>query len=192
MPSDAPQSTRSETTDLLLSFDPENPASLERILPVIYEELRQMAHRQLAKSGASTLRTTALVHEAYLKLVDDTRVSTKGRAYFFGAAARAMRQVLVDRARRRNAQKRGSGEPHLNVDEIELGTSDFAGELLDLDAALTRLAEISPRQSRVVECRFFGGLGIEETAAAIGVSERTVKTDWAVARAWLYRELTND
>ncbi|MGA7305311.1 MAG: ECF-type sigma factor [Rhodothermales bacterium] len=192
MSADAPEPGRSETTELLLAFDPENPESLDRILPVIYGELRQMAHRHLAKSGASTLRTTALVHEAYLKLVDDTRVSTNGRAYFFGAAARAMRQVLVDRARRRNAKKRGSGERHLDIDDIELGTDDFAGELLDLDAAMTRLSEISKRQSRVIECRFFGGLSVKETATALGVSERTVKTDWAVARAWLYRELTLD
>ena len=103
-----------------------------------------------------------------------------------------MRQVLVDRARRRNAKKRGSGERHLDIDDIELGTDDFAGELLDLDAAMTRLSEISKRQSRVIECRFFGGLSVKETATALGVSERTVKTDWAVARAWLYRELTLD
>lgn len=192
MSSEAMPSSRSETTALLLAFDPEKPESLDRILPVIYEELRQMAHRQLSRSGPSTIHTTALVHEAYLKLVDDTRVSSNGRAYFFGAAARAMRQVLVDRARRRNAKKRGSGQAPLDIDSIEVGSDDYAGELLDLDAALTRLSELSRRQSRVIECRFFGGMSIEETAAALGVSERTVKADWALARAWLYRELGRD
>ena len=192
MSSDVPQAVRSETTEILLSFDPDNPASLDRLLPVIYEELRQMAHRQLARSGGSTIRTTALVHEAYLKLVDDTRISSKGRAYFFGAAARAMRQVLVDRARRRNAQKRGSGAAHVDIDLVELGDDDFAAGIVDLDDALTRLSAISERQGRVIECRFFGGLSIAETATALGISERTVKADWAVARAWLYRDLIKD
>lgn len=190
MSSAPPEPGRSETTELILAFDPENPESLDRILPVIYGELRQMAHRHLAKSGASTLRTTALVHEAYLKLVDDTRVSSKGRAYFFGAAARAMRQVLVDRARRRNAKKRGGGAIPLNIDDVQLGKDDFASELLDLDEALTRLTAVSERQGRVVECRFYGGMSIAETAVALGISERTVKSDWAVARAWLFRELS--
>ena len=151
-----------------------------------------MAHRQLAKSGRASIQTTALVHEAYLKLVDDSRVTSKGRAYFYGAAARAMRQVLVDRARRRNAKKRGSGDAHLNIDDIELGVDGFAADLVDLDDALTRLGSMNERQGRVIECRFFGGMTVEETAEALGISTRTVKSDWAVARAWLYRELARD
>lgn len=180
---------QSATTEVLLSFDPDNPASLELLLPLIYEELRQMAHRQLSGSDRGTIQTTALVSEAYLKLVDDTRVASRGRAYFYGAAARAMRQVLVDRARRRNAKKRGSGFADLNIDDIELGDVSFAAELLDLDDALTRLSTISERQARVIECRFFGGMTVSETAVALGISTRTVAADWSMARAWLYREL---
>lgn len=189
MPLEDPIRTRSETTAILLAFDPLSPASVDQLIPVIYDELRRMAHRQLARSGAATIHTTELVHEAYLKMVDDTRVSSKGRAYFYGAAARAMRQILVDRARRRNAKKRGSGNADLNIDDLELGVDGFAAELLDLDNALDRLSEMNHRQGRVVECRFFGGMSVVETADALGVSPRTVKADWAVARAWLYREL---
>lgn len=185
-------SSRSETTALLLAFDPASPASMDQLIPIIYGELREMAHRQLARSGGATIHTTELVHEAYLKLVDDTRVSSKGRAYFYGAAARAMRQILVDRARRRNAKKRGSGQANLDIDEIELGVDGFAAELLDLDDALDRLSVMNERQSRVIECRFFGGMSVEETAEVLGVSPRTVKADWAVAKAWMYRELTRD
>jgi len=192
MPSDSQSAPLSDTTALLLSFEADKSSSLDRLLPIIYTELRQMAHRQLAKSGRASIQTTALVHEAYLKLVDDSRVTSKGRAYFYGAAARAMRQVLVDRARRRNAKKRGSGDAHLNIDDIELGVDGFAADLVDLDDALTRLGSMNERKGRVIECRFFGGMTVEETAEALGISTRTVKSDWAVARAWLYRELARD
>ena len=178
---------RHHTTSLLRSAERGDPMSLERLVPLIYGELREMAHRQLAREGPHyTLQTTALVHEAYLKLVDDTRVLRRGRAYFFGAAARAMRQVLVDRARLRQAQKRGGGHQLLSLSENAAAQVDeFAAELVDLDAALQRLAELNPRCVRVVECRFFAGLSVEETAAALDISPRTVKYDWALARAWL-------
>jgi RNA polymerase sigma-70 factor, ECF subfamily len=164
-------------------------SALDRLFPVVYDQLKRLAAAQLARErGRNVLQTTALVHEAYLKLVDDTRVTRKGRSYFFAAAGRAMRQILVDQARRRRALKRGGGIEE-SLDENVAGVEAFAEDLLDLHAALNRLAGQSPRQARVVECRYFGGLSVQETAAALDLSERTVKYDWAMARAWLYREL---
>lgn len=149
-----------------------------------------MAHWQLVREQRNvTLQTTALVHEAYLKLVDDSRVTRQGRAYFFAAAARAMRQVLVDAARRRGAAKRGGGVPLMTVDSGGERVDAYASELLDLDRALEDLGRRNPRHMQVVECRFFGGMNVEETAVALGVSVRTIKADWALARAWLYRFL---
>ncbi len=163
---------------------------MERLLPMLYDELREMAHRQLARERRHhTLQTTALVHEAYLRLVDQTKVTDRGRAYFFGAAARAMRQVLVDYARKRKAEKRGGGQAPLSLEEGQIAVDAYAEELIDLDEALERLAALNPRHARVVECRFFGGLSVKETAAALDVSPRTVAYDWAVAQAWLYHEL---
>jgi RNA polymerase sigma factor (TIGR02999 family) len=159
-------------------------------MPLVYAELRRMAHRQLAREHERhTLDTTALVHEVYLRLVDGGRLPLKGRTYFFGAAARAMRQVLVDAARRRRRVKRGDGVKPLDVDRLELAVDGLAAELVDLDEALSHLAKDYPRQARVVECRFFAGLSVEDTAAALELHERTVKRDWALARAWLFRFL---
>lgn len=179
---------RTRTTSLVQVWeaaDPKPAGGLEELVPLVYDELRALARRQLAGEPVGhTLQTTALVHEAYLKLVDSSRVSERGRAYFFGAAARAMRQVLVDHARRRNALKRGGSAQ--GPEPMDSATAAFAGQLLDLDRALHELAERNPRHARVVECRYFGGLSVTETAAALGVSPRTVKYDWALARAWLY------
>jgi RNA polymerase sigma factor (TIGR02999 family) len=164
--------------------------ALDALLPVIYEELRAMARRRLSRERhRGTLSTTALVHEAYLKLVDEERVPVKSRAYFFGAAARAMRQVLVDGARRRGRLKRGAGEVPAELEEAHLAVDGCAAEVLDLDGALTQLAGRYPRQAQVVECLFFGGLGVEEAAQGLDLSPRTVKRDWALARAWLFRRL---
>jgi RNA polymerase sigma factor (TIGR02999 family) len=166
-------------------------SSLDSLVSLVYDELKSIAHRFLAGEPAErTLQTTALVHEAYLKLVDATTVGEHGRAYFFAAAARAMRQVLVDHARRRRAAKRNHGAP-LDLDHVQLAVDAFAWEVLDLDAALERLAALNPRHARVVECRYFGGLTVEETAIALEVSSRTIKHDWALARAWLYNVLRN-
>ena len=164
--------------------------SLDRLVPLLYEELKRVAHRQLRREApGQTLRTTDLVHEAYLRLVDQTQLTERGRAYFFAAAARAMRQVLIDRARRRSAAKRGGGEPNVDIDGTDVAVDAFAEHLLDLDAALEQLARLNPRQARVLECRYFGGLSVEETAEALEISARTVKYDWALARAWLYATL---
>jgi RNA polymerase sigma factor (TIGR02999 family) len=160
------------------------------LVPLVYGELRQIASRQLARERRQrTLSTTGLVHEAYLKLVDETRAPVRSRAYFFAAAARAMRQVLVDAARRRNRKKRGGGEAPLDLQAFEVAVDGFAADLSELDEALDRLAALFPRQARVVECRFFGGLSVEETAEALELAPRTVKRDWSLARAWLFREL---
>jgi RNA polymerase sigma factor (TIGR02999 family) len=162
------------------------------LLPLVYDQLREMAHRQLARERHQTLSTTGLLHEAYLKLVDQAAAPVKSRAYFFGAAARAMRQVLVDAARRRRRMKRGGGVAAASLEGIEVSVDDLAAELQDLDEALVRLAALYPRQARVVECRFFGGLSVEETAEALELAERTVKRDWSLARAWLFRELRRE
>lgn len=179
------------TVSSLLSFrEDEKGPSVDELLPFIYEELREMAHRQLAREqGQRTFHTTDLVHEAYMRLVDDSQVSKKGKAYFFSAAASAMRRVLVDQARKRNSKKRGEGMPKVKLDDVEIGINAFAGNLLDLDDALNELAAFSPRQARVVEYRFFGGLGVEETADMLQISSRTATNDWKLARAWLHRRL---
>jgi RNA polymerase sigma-70 factor, ECF subfamily len=183
-------SLRSHATALLSTADTGDGALLNRLVPLLYDELRAMAHRHLAREHRQhTLQTTALVHEAYIKLVDDTRVTRRGRAYFFAAAARAMRQVLVDRARRRNAARRGGGVQDVSLDEEQIAAGDLVTELLDLDRALEQLAELNPRHAQVVECRFFAGMSVEETAEALDVSPRTVKYDWALARAWLFDAL---
>ncbi len=163
---------------------------LDQLLPLVYDELRRMAHRELAREGGPrTLDTTGLVHEAYLKLVDASAVPVSNRRHFFGAAARAMRQVLIDAARRRKRGKRGDGVPPLPLDEARVEVDAYAAELVELDEALTRLAIEHPRPARVVECRFFGGLSVEETAELLEASTRTIKRDWILARAWLAREL---
>jgi RNA polymerase sigma factor (TIGR02999 family) len=180
-------SAPARTAPLVGFPEPGDNESLDRLIPFLYEELKRAAHRQLRREQpGQTLRTTDLVHEAYLRLVDQTQLTRRGRAYFFAAAARAMRQVLIDRARRRRAAKRGGGLPDVDIDGAAIPVDAFAERLLDLDAALEQLARLSPRQARVLECRYFGGLSVEETAEALEISARTVKYDWALARAWLY------
>ena len=180
-------------TELLLRAGTREAGAVESMFPVVYDELRQLAHRHLAReSPARTLGTTELVHEAYLKLIDQTRVEWTGRAHFMGVAAVAMRRILVDRARGRQSLKRGGGRAPVSLDSIDLATDEPAELLVALDEALNRLRELDPRQARVVECRFFGGMTEEETAEATGAGLRTVKRDWAKAKSWLYRELFGD
>jgi len=175
------------------------PDGMERLIPLVYAELRRIAHRQLAaESSGHTLSTTALVHEAYLRLAEQAQTGWASRPQFFALAARTMRRVLVDYARRRGAARRGGVRARpVSLDAAEVGSDADAlsvaargDELLALDEALERLAAVDARLAQVVECRFFGGLTEAETAEALGVSTRTVSSDWTMARGWLYRALS--
>ena len=178
-------------TDLLLELRSGDRTALDRLFPVVYDELRRVAHRQLtAERGDHTLGTTGLVHEAYLRLVDQTRVEYRDRRHFFALAARAMRRVLVDYARRYRAQKRGGAASPVSLDEGALPAAERADNVLALDEALSRLAQLDERLSQVVECRFFGGYSEEEIAEVVGVDARTVRRDWVKAKNWLSRELS--
>jgi RNA polymerase sigma factor (TIGR02999 family) len=164
--------------------------SLDRLVPVVYNELRAIAHRHLAALGrGATLQTTALVHEAYLKLVDQSRGRWQDRAHFFALASLSMRHILVDEAKARGALKRGGERRQITLDDAEIGADDQPDALLQLNDAMDRLAEAQPRLARVVECRFFGGLTEEEIAEALGLTVRTVQRDWAKARMLLRRAL---
>ncbi|MEM1117344.1 MAG: ECF-type sigma factor [Bacteroidota bacterium] len=184
-----------DTTALLLDVRADAPGAIDALFPLVYDELRQIARARLrASPGNATLDTVALVNEAYVRLVDGTRVTLKDRSHFFALAARAMRFTLVDYARRRSAQKRGGDAVRVTLDErIDAASGDDrAADLLALDAALTQLAAADERSARVVECRFFGGLTVEETAEALGASPRTVKREWQKARLWLTHTLRSD
>lgn len=187
---DGELSSRETTAALLDAMESGDASAFHRLVPVVYDELRRMARRQRARGdGHPTLRTTELVHEAWIRLAGDDGVTSRGRAYFMGAAARAMRRVLIDAARRRSAARRGGDPVRVTLDDDLLPVGGYAAELVDLDRALSALEEESPRLARTVECRFFAGMTVEETAAALQVSARTVKGDWALARAWLYDAL---
>lgn len=185
--------TKHEVTQLLVSLGSGDRSALDRLMPLVYMELRRLAKSKLGSERADhTLNTTALVHEAYIKLADQQRINWQSRAQFFALASQAMRRILVDYARRRNAAKRG-GNAVISIRETDSVASEVRTDaLVALDESLQRLAEIDPRQSQIVECRFFGGLSIEETADVVGVSTATVKREWAVARAWLFRELNGE
>jgi RNA polymerase sigma factor (TIGR02999 family) len=163
---------------------------LPELLPLVYDELRRLAASYLRRERADhTLQPTALVHEAYLKLVDQRLDRWQNRSHFFGIAAQAMRRILVDHARAHDAAKRGAGVERVTLDEHALLGESSSIDLIALDEALTRLATLDPRQARIVELRFFAGLEVDETARVLDVSPATVKRDWAMARAWLHREL---
>jgi RNA polymerase sigma factor (TIGR02999 family) len=180
----------SEVTLLLQAWTCGDRGALDRLMPLVYDELKRMAHHHLARERKDrALPTTALVHETYLKLVDQRRAQWRDRAQFFGVAARMMRRILVDQARARRAVKRGSDASPFPLDEASLLPGASGRDVLDLDEALTRLADLDARQGRVVELRFFGGLSVEEAAQVLDVSPATVKREWAMAKAWLYREL---
>lgn len=180
-------------TDLLLRAGAGEAGAANSMFPLVYDELRRLAHHHLShEMSARTLGTTELVHEAYLRLIDSTRVAWSGRAHFMGIAASAMRRILVDRARARYSLKRGGRRVPIELDAVQLSADERAESLVALDEALERLRALDARQARVVECRFFGGMNEDETAAAVGVAVRTVKRDWAKARAWLYRELHDE
>lgn len=179
-----------DVTALLLNWSDGDRDAPAKLMPLVYDELRRLARDHLRRERPDhTLQPTALVNEVYLRLIDQHRVSWHNRAQFYGLAAQLMRHVLVDHARSRASVKRGGLVHKLSLDEAWMAPEEVAAELVALDEALVRLAAIDERKSRVVEMRFFGGLSVEETAGALGVSDKTVMRDWRIAKMWLYREL---
>ena len=177
-------------TDLLVKWRSGDGAALQALMPLVYDEMRRLAHRYLRRErGGHTLQSTALVHEAYVRLTGNAPPQLQDRAHFFGIAAHVMRQILVEYARARNAEKRGGAVIKLAIDNIDLPSRKADLDIVALDDALKDLARIDAQQSRVVELRFFSGLSIDETAEVLEISESTVKRDWNTARVWLFREL---
>jgi len=180
-----------DITETLLALRGGDREALNRLVPLVYERLRAMAHARLAgRDAGASLNTTELVHEAYLRLVDQSRAEWNDRAHFFAVAATAMRQIMVDRARRRVADKRGGGVRPGLLNDAALGTEARTEEILALDQALTQLSSLSPRMVKLVELRFFAGLSIQETAEVLEIDPRTLNRDWRAARALLYHALT--
>ncbi len=179
-----------EVTLLLSALTRGDDGAASKLIPVVYDELRRLAGGYMRRERVDhTLQATALVHEAYLKLVEQRSVNWQSRAHFFGVAAQLMRRILIDHARGHSRKKRGGEQKKVALDEAFVFSEQQADELLAVDESLDRLAKIDPRQSRVVELRFFGGLSVEESAEVLGVSPKTVKRDWSVAKAWLYADL---
>jgi RNA polymerase sigma factor (TIGR02999 family) len=181
-----------DITQLLVDWSKGDKLALDGLMPLVYDELHRIAGRYLRREREGhTLQTTALINEAYLRIVDQNRVNWQSRAHFFGVAAQMMRRILVDHARSHLYAKRGGGAQKLTLDEAIATPQERDLDLVALDDALTTLAQVDPQQSRIIELRFFGGLTIEETAEVIGISPATVKRDWNMAKAWLYGELSN-
>jgi RNA polymerase sigma-70 factor (ECF subfamily) len=182
-----------DVTQLLAAWRGGDPSAGEQLLRVIYDELHRQASRAMRREwNAQTLQPTALVNEAYLRLMDQSRVEWRSRAHFFGVAAQLMRRILVDHARSRRAAKRGSGATAITLSDVDVeqaAQADSGVDVLALHDALEKLATFDPTQARLVELRYFTGLNIEETAEALGISPATVKREWAIARAWLHREI---
>jgi len=186
------RSVSTNVTGLLLSWRQGDAAALDRLVPLVYDELRRVARRHLQREQSGhALQTTALVHEVYLRLVDVERLTLNNRTHFFAVAAKLMRQILVDHARRQHADKRGGRVTIVSLDDVPPVAQPSSVDVLALDEALGALSSIDERQCRVVELRFFAGLNIDETAEALGVSPATVEREWALAKAWLYRQLSS-
>lgn len=182
-----------EVTELLVDWGQGNTAALDKLTPLVYAELHRLAHQYLSKERPGhTLQTSALVNEAFVRLIDQRDVHWQNRAHFFGIAAQSMRRILVDYARHRHSQKRGGNNQKVELDEAMILSQERASEVISLDGALKELAEIDERKSQIVELRFFGGLSIEETAEVLSVSPGTVMRDWTLAKAWLRRAVLND
>jgi RNA polymerase sigma-70 factor (ECF subfamily) len=186
-----PNPSPGAVTELLKNARGGNQAAFDGLFPLVYAELRRIAAREMRRERPGrTLQATALVHEAYLRLLRDASLSFENRAHFLGIAAHAMREILIERARARVAQKRGGHAVRVTLEDVLFATQGASVDVLALDEALQRLARLDERRARVVELRYFGGLSVEETAAALDLSPATVKRAWTLARAWLYRELT--
>src|SRR5256886_9472825 len=184
--------SRKDVTDLLIDWSKGDQEALNKLMPLVYDELHRLASRYLRRERRDhTLQTTALVHEAYLKLVNQRDANWQNRVHFFAAAAQVMRHVLVDYARRRGASKRGGDYCRLSLDEATISSEEKDTDLLALNEALKNLATIDTQQSRVVELRVFGGTTVEEPAEALGISPRTVKREWSMAKAWLHKQIRN-
>ncbi len=180
----------SDVTRILQSMESGDAKAAGELLPLVYAELRRLAaHKMANESPGQTLQPTALVHEAWLKLTGDESVKWEGRAHFFGAAAEAMRRILIDNARRKRALRHGGGQQRLDVADVDLTAPAREDELLAVDEALEKFARVDPQKAQLVKLRYFGGLKIEEAAKVLGVSEPTAKRWWAYARAWLFREI---
>lgn len=190
-------SAHRDVTRMLVNWSNGDKSALDELLPLVYDELRRQAAAYLRREAPGhTLQATALVNEAFLRMIDQTQVTWQNRAHFFGAAANLMRQILIQHARAKHAEKRGGEAQKLCLDEVS-GLADSLTkeenlDLIALDDALNDLAQIAPQQSRVVELRYFGGLSIEETAEVLGISPATVKREWTMAKAWLHREISRN
>ena len=179
-------------TELLIDWSNGDESAFDKLAPLVYEELRKLAnHSFKSERPGHTLQSTELVHETYLRMIDQRRVHWQNRSHFYGIASQLMRRILVDHARAQQAAKRGSGRK-LSLDEAQGMAAHSELDLIELDHALARLAAMDPRQARIVELRFFGGLTIEETGEVLGISQATVKREWTMAKAWLYGELSDD
>jgi RNA polymerase sigma factor (TIGR02999 family) len=180
-----------EITQLLAEWSDGDQSALDELYPLVYDELHRLARRYMSREKKGhTLQTTALINEAYVRLVDQKNVHWANRSHFFAISAQIMRRILIDHARRHAFAKRGGGAQQVSLEEVAVITRDASRELVRLDEALKSLAEVDPRRSQVVELRYFGGLNNEEIAGVLNISENTVTRDWNMARAWLYRELT--
>jgi RNA polymerase sigma-70 factor (ECF subfamily) len=181
-----------QITQLLKEWGEGNQAALDKLMPLVYEELRRQASRYLRNERQGhTLQTTALIHEAYLKLLGNERIEWQNRSHFFAIASTAMRRILVDHARERHREKRGGNAENLPLDEaFQISSNEKSVDLIALDEALNRLAKLDARQAKIVELRYFSGLSNDETAAILGVSEGTVRNDWKIAKAWLKQEIS--
>src|SRR5215470_13736710 len=189
---DAPSVSQQRVTELLLQWGEGKDAALAELTPLVYEELRRVAHHHMSGQRPNhTLQTTALVNEAYLRLADQTNPRWQDRAHFFAVAARAMRRILVSYARRQRSQKRGGGALKVELDEAALVSPEQSQEIVDLHEALERLATLDSRKAQVVELKYFGGLNYDEMAEVLKISSITVRRDWRFARAWLYAQLQN-
>jgi RNA polymerase sigma factor (TIGR02999 family) len=187
------QQTQQNVTQLLIGWSKGDKEALDKLVPLVYDELRRQAARYLRRERVGhTLQTTALIHEAYLRLIDQKNVHWQNRAHFFGIAAQLMRRILVDHARTKKRAKRGGSDVRVSLSEATLQTQGQDLDIVALDEALERLAEIDEQQSRIVELRFFSGLTVEETAEVLSISTATVKRDWSMAKAWLHREVSGD